>query len=334
MGWYGYSGWDRHLRGLDTFADVERRYETTKPLVSKHHLKEDDIRPIGLRSRKWQRIVKVSKNCYALLSGSEPLPHVHVMERGTTNWRTTPNADRGQWDLPPEQYEKNAAIIWRRHRDGSETVRIHGQHAQQCVSHMAFLRHTLPRGLSLISDSKRGLYDISVQGNTVPLPNRTVLSKWWVERYGNAYRKDIYSTTENGTYVLVRRDTPDDQWEVEHAPERDNRSKYIVDREAKRPYNKAVRELVDWMQIMEPLTEATWQDRGPLSKTFGQLTGSVDLVRDIITNAEHEQRVNFLRWYKLVKEIYGEMWCETPRHVRQRASMTRYVNSMAGFYKK
>ena len=52
-----------------SFKDVVKHYENIKPLVSKLHTREDDIRPIGDRNRKWERIVKVSRNCYALSDG-------------------------------------------------------------------------------------------------------------------------------------------------------------------------------------------------------------------------------------------------------------------------
>ena len=41
-----------------TFKDVERHYNNIKPVVSKYHKKEDDIRPINRRDRKWERIEK------------------------------------------------------------------------------------------------------------------------------------------------------------------------------------------------------------------------------------------------------------------------------------
>ena len=51
---------------LNSFDAVKEQYRSTKPVVSKYHTKEDDIRPIGDRKRKWERIIKVNDNCYAL----------------------------------------------------------------------------------------------------------------------------------------------------------------------------------------------------------------------------------------------------------------------------
>ena len=54
---------------LDTFHRVEEMYNTTKPIVSKKHPLHHDIRPLGPRNRKWERIKKFSYNCYGLMDG-------------------------------------------------------------------------------------------------------------------------------------------------------------------------------------------------------------------------------------------------------------------------
>ena len=41
---------------FNTFNEVVSWYERTKPLVSKHHSLANDVRPIGDRKRKWERI--------------------------------------------------------------------------------------------------------------------------------------------------------------------------------------------------------------------------------------------------------------------------------------
>ena len=51
------------ISNFSSFDDVVKHYESIKPLVSKLHTREDDIRPIGDRNRKHERIVKISRNC-------------------------------------------------------------------------------------------------------------------------------------------------------------------------------------------------------------------------------------------------------------------------------
>ena len=54
---------------LNNFKAVEAKYNSIKPVVSKNHTLDQDIRPIGERRYKWQRIKKLSDNCYAFLDG-------------------------------------------------------------------------------------------------------------------------------------------------------------------------------------------------------------------------------------------------------------------------
>ena len=53
---------------FNTFDEVASYYERIKPLRGANNVGKD-IRPIGDRKRKHERIVKVSDNCYALSDG-------------------------------------------------------------------------------------------------------------------------------------------------------------------------------------------------------------------------------------------------------------------------
>jgi hypothetical protein len=50
---------------FESFDDVVYNYESIKPMGGSTN-KGKDIRPIGDRKRKYERIVKISNNCYAL----------------------------------------------------------------------------------------------------------------------------------------------------------------------------------------------------------------------------------------------------------------------------
>ena len=54
---------------LETFGAVAKHYKMIDPVVSTRHKLEDDIRPLGDRRRKWERVKKFSDNCYALYDG-------------------------------------------------------------------------------------------------------------------------------------------------------------------------------------------------------------------------------------------------------------------------
>ena len=59
-GWV-YRGGDstyEAIPNLDNWADVVHAYNSVKPVVSKNHSIEEDLRPIGQRRRKWEHITK------------------------------------------------------------------------------------------------------------------------------------------------------------------------------------------------------------------------------------------------------------------------------------
>ena len=55
---------NRHLMSFDKVAAA---YDAIKPLRGKH--KNDNVRPIGDRARRWERIKKINNNCYVLTDG-------------------------------------------------------------------------------------------------------------------------------------------------------------------------------------------------------------------------------------------------------------------------
>ena len=114
---------------LDTFSAVEKHYNNTKPVVSKRHTKEDDIRPLGRRTRKHERIEKRSDTEYVF--------HDYWLHVG----------------LPPDKktaHEKRPPITWQKLiRKGEETevVTVRGATAGTDTTRHNFLRQYLPWGL-------------------------------------------------------------------------------------------------------------------------------------------------------------------------------------------
>jgi len=125
---------------FETFAEVEAYYNKIKPLRGADNAGKD-IRPIGDRKRKWERLVKISDNCYALSDGH------HFGDEHFPTW------DRGaEWKATLKDMEKYAPVVWRKKRDGTETVTLRNGHGQgQHNSRYQFLwRHT-PRGLTFVN---------------------------------------------------------------------------------------------------------------------------------------------------------------------------------------
>jgi len=142
---------------LNTFKEVEFDYNYTKPVVSKYHTKEQDIRPLGNRRKKWERIVKVSNNCYALLSGFGRSDALRNM------WYTRST----ELDLSPEEVRCWAPIVWERHPDRkdrfgdpTETVTVRGITRSHDHARLKFIRSYLPRAIDMSDSSTVRMDDV------------------------------------------------------------------------------------------------------------------------------------------------------------------------------
>ena len=142
---------------LDTFKEVEFDYNSTKPVVSKYHTKEQDVRPLGNRRKKWERIVKVNDNCYALLNGfdrSDALRNMWYMRGRELN-------------LSPEMVKHWAPIVWERHPDlkdrfgdPTETVTVRGITRSHDHARLKFIRSYLPRAIGMPDSSTVRMDDV------------------------------------------------------------------------------------------------------------------------------------------------------------------------------
>jgi len=146
-----------HTVQANTFAEVAKLYNTVKPMVSKNHSGKDDLRPVGVRSRKWERIIKVNDQKYILNDGEvDPIPF----------WRgyNHNNASR----LPTmQEVEALAPIVWSIDDEGNEFIKVrNGSGEQAHQTRYAFLQHTLPYGMRLLIEN--GKQYIEVRSGVVP----------------------------------------------------------------------------------------------------------------------------------------------------------------------
>ena len=141
---------------LNTFAEVATRYNETKPLVSIHHTREDDLRPISRRDRKWEHIEKVGSDEYIL--------HDSFAYHGIARRRPPIVWQRGYFDVTqcePTQSIKNGGpeqveIITVRgavHPHGHDTTRYE------------FLRKFLPISLQFDA-AQNGRHTVTAEGHS------------------------------------------------------------------------------------------------------------------------------------------------------------------------
>lgn len=126
---------------LNNFDDVKKRYESIKPINSKVNPTSDDIRPIADRKRKYERIMKFSETCYALLDGDG------YADSLTNNWVPAKQRQRSRDNV--SETLTFAPVVWTRH-DGYDTIRIrNGSGDYAHTSRYSFISRCLPRTMHM-----------------------------------------------------------------------------------------------------------------------------------------------------------------------------------------
>ena len=181
------------LWNIDSFDKVAALYNGIKPLVSKCHTREQDIRPIGDRARKHERIKKINDNCYVLTDG------YHSGDDVFRSWW-------GSGGGKPTEAEviKLAPIVWRKHRDGSETITVRNATGVTSAhtSRYSFLHRCLPRGIRFSID--QGKQFIHCRGERYYLAKSNTVAAFAVPTgTRNRWTKDITSR-DDGVALTFR----------------------------------------------------------------------------------------------------------------------------------
>jgi hypothetical protein len=335
---------------LNTFDKVVAYYESIKPLVSKHHTLADDLRPIGDRNRKWERIQKVNANCYILQDGWNGSDNIF------SGWHYYRHSS-GERPRPTEaEMIKLAPIVWRRHKDGTETIKVRngtGQGAHN--SRYSFFARHLPSGLNFII--RNGKHFVSLghgteyflaKSNTVAsydLPTKDQRHEW----------NKHFTTRDDGVALTFRRcdhhrvggfEFVDGGKPLPVPP------KVRVDKVAKAKMKDAIVEFRDWAFAMYPLLPTQDHEyHGRMAKEVREAMGSgysygwgllgmfaanPDVAKKIIRDPDHELRLHLM--YGLMGETdyhLGHTY-DTPKEhdKRVKAQFNRHINNICDFNKK
>ena len=128
---------------LSSFAEVEATYNDVKPMVSKNHTKEQDLRPIGDRARKHERIIKVNDKKYILNNGDVDV--ISFWGGYTSHSLVKPTM---------QEVEALAPIVWTIDDEGNEFIKIrNGSGGGAHMSRYTFLEHNLPKQMGLVIDN-------------------------------------------------------------------------------------------------------------------------------------------------------------------------------------
>lgn len=316
-------------RNLNSFDEVAAHYASVKPIVSKNHTLQDDVRPVGPRRYKWEAIVKIDDNTYALTDGYY----------GNRSNRTY--ADGFVESMYP--------IVWTR-ENGCDYVRIRnglGNHAFN--SRYIFIEAYLPVGMSFeIANGKQYIH-VHDGVRRYFLPKTLSLVGHW--ETDQATGGSTFVTGEDAGEYLKFKVLGDRKYERVSQPIAVKLGH--VDRQAKKEVIKDLDAFFEWMSVMAPIVgvgsgvysryidsnKEILQYAFPnenLNK-FSYFDGlnklSKDMVLDILRDEQHPMRVNTM--YVLLYDL--RELCEGVRdkneYKRVRAKYMRHMHQLLDLYK-
>jgi len=356
---------------FESFDDVVYNYENIKPMGGSTN-KGKDIRPIGDRKRKYERIVKISNNCYALSDGFH-----FGDEHFNWGWGYTASAEF----VPTlKDMEKYAPIVWRKKRDGTEQVTIrngYGNHAHN--SRYAFINRHTPKGLGFRIDN--GKQYVTKTMGRYPHPHydeRYYLAKtrtapriiydhikeqhganWYGER-----ASEWVMLHDDNSALVFNKNTGTNRfsgvdWVHVEGTGRTLPKAPRVNIEIKAKYKDSIKKFFEWGMTMSPLIPL--EDNEYLYKHSQVLAQSYDrqrinsphwrqvdgvIGREIVRSEKHPARLAF--WIEFAKQCYApdeQSWSfnssplltkiktkEDISHVR--ACFNRFINTELGFITK
>jgi hypothetical protein len=331
---------------LNTFDKVVAYYESIKPLVSKHHTLADDLRPIGDRNRKWERIQKVNANCYILQDGWNGSDNIF------TGWSYY--HAKGEKPKPTEaEMIKLAPIVWRRHKDGTETIKVRngtGQGAHN--SRYSFFARHLPSGLNFLI--RNGKHFVTLYGREYFLAKSNTVASFDLPRDGQRHEwNKNFTTRDDGVALTFRRCDRVGGFEfVDGGKPLPIPPKVRVDKVAKAKMKDAIAEFRDWAFTMYPLlptrdhdyhTERVNEVRTAMSAGYsygwgllGMFEANPDITKKIIRDPDHELRLHLMYGLMGETDYHLAHTFDTPEEhdKRVKAQFNRHINKICDFNKK
>ena len=346
---YGYK------QGLDSFWHVQTKYDMTKPMVSKNHTEQDNLRPAGRRrSRKWEHIRKLSETCYAICDGQWGDPIFSSDYNDPT--RRVPIEDT--YNLSP--------IVWEimEQPDGSylETIKIrNGTGDYGHNSRYTFLSEFLPDGMSWIQATNGKQYIGA--GKVYYLPKSKSVDELRWDYYKRQTSSTSFQREDDHKYLKFARTTKivrdgvtvaqdfvreymttdfvSTKWELISPEFVPTNPKSKVDKERKKelkPYLDAFWEwscavgpmlpIEDWEYIRgakDALREAGVTTSWAYSS---QVAYKGNKVQSIITDDNHELRLPLLTMFMLKSNMKHANTPEAARKVR--AKFNQWANRACG----
>ena len=336
--------------GFQTFAEVEAYYNNIKPLVSKLHPRGQDIRPIGDRHRKWERIVKISDNCYALSDG------YHHGDAVFGGWAYGASVEDHIPTLA--DMEKYAPIVWRKRSNGIEEVTLrNGWGPGVHQSRYAFLDRHTPRGMSFYVNSGKQFIRVNyargpsedfylAKRRTTPRPiylaiKMTPSHHYWQKRMAKwvTVTDDDASLTfsnASGSWVKVaggvKMPTP-----PKVTVKKDMKDRYKADINKFKEWAFTMGALLpihDYAYIRDINNEVFEWNKSPNTYRWGSPWVNIKpkQMRDIMCKEDHPMRLHLAVTMLRGVDFHTVETVDDVRRVKQRAN--NWINKQMGFTKK
>jgi hypothetical protein len=305
---------------FNTFNEVAKWYEQTKPIVSKNHKAEDNIRPIGNRKYKWERIRKVDAETYVLLDGYY----------GNTMHGTHTHGDA--------QYEQDMApIMWKREADGDYIYIRNGTTRSVPYSRFKFLQNYLPSDVAF-RYNQQGKHWVRTKTPTgwedFPLPKTAYV--WNYQTKEPAVADDgkrlKFRVNEDGTFTRVG--------------EAFKTEKTTVDKELKKQWKGRIEAFYTQAAALAPMLDTTWggrqEYRNVISEwakengfdvpSYGGLSHIPSaLARQIVEQEDHPLRIPVMAL--VINDIGGKRVIESKEDLMKiKSSYNRMMNKLLGMY--
>tara|TARA_R100000479_G_scaffold153852_2_gene89797 strand:+ start:71 stop:1174 length:1104 start_codon:yes stop_codon:yes gene_type:complete len=355
-----------------SFEQVEAHYNSIKPIRGRGDM-FGPIVPIGDRRRKFERIIKLSRNCYVLDDG---------WHMGSPNYYWDKNEKTYLQDRHMEYY---APVVWKRHKDGRVSVRIMngtGPSHSAFNSRYSFLSRHLPEGMWLrILNGKQYVVNESHTTTTVEGPKyylakgKTIPDFWKHTRDEDGHWRRIYTYKKDNAALVFwlnkhvsQSANPDIEfikWEWDGKSGKSETKRFTkVNKEAKQAYKQHIKDFFDWgmtMVSMLPLGDREYESKinQEIHKYLQRRAGERDihgvlgaynssayddpkLFKEVLKNEQHEMRLHY--WVNFALQCYEGWWNDKTFYIQNidsQETLTKvqrqynnWINTQAGFVTK
>jgi hypothetical protein len=228
------------LPRLNNFNAVASHYAGIKPMISKVHTLEQDVRPLGDRKRKFERVKKFSDNCYAYYDGNGG-DNIKFWDYGSMH------------KISDEMHVALAPIVWTREVGGwnREILRVRngsGQFAHN--GRYSFLERALPSDFGFDIDNGKQYVILNKTRYYLPKSN-----------YGNFYRRDDDTApqVDDEKYLEFERDMVNG-WTIKTNSFTYTPPRMLVDKERKKKFKPAMDSYYSWLCVMAPMFREHLED--------------------------------------------------------------------------